>query len=252
MIRLLLILLAVAAPLRAEELIGALSQNTVSITATFSGSEIWVFGAVSRDAPVPEEAAPAHVVIAVSGPPQRLTVRRKDRTLGIWVNREAVEVDVAPSFYAIATTGPLTEIISATERLRHRIGYDQAVRIIGATADVEEPETFAEAVIRIREANGLYVQQDGAVQLDGQTLFSSRIQLPSNLVEGTYTARMFLTRDREVLSVTEAEIEVRKAGFERLIYTTAHERPMIYGILSIAVALLAGWLASEVFRLLRR
>ncbi|MEM9813435.1 MAG: TIGR02186 family protein [Pseudomonadota bacterium] len=250
--RALLLVLALAAPLRAEEVIGALSTNEVAITAGFNGTEIWIFGAVGRDAPVPEEAGPAHVVITVSGPPERVTVRRKERTFGIWVNRDSVEVDQAPSFYAVATTGELTDVVSETERLRHKIGFDRAVRVVGAPETVEDPRAFGEALVRIRQANGLYSERSGAVDLRDETLFTTRIRLPANLVEGTYQARMFLVRDRAVVSVTEAEIDVAKAGLERLIYTTAHERPLLYGILSIAVALFAGWAASEVFRLLRR
>lgn len=250
--RALLLLLALALPAKAEEVVGALSQNTVSITANFNGSEIWIFGAVKRDEPVPEGTPPLEVLITVQGPDERVTVRKKERTLGIWVNRDAVEVDVAPSFYAIATTAPLGEITSATERLRHRIGFDQAVRIVGAPEGVAMPRAFAQAITRIRKDNGLYVQSDGSVDLSEETLFTTRVALPANLVEGAYTARMFLTRGRRVVSTTEVAIDVRKEGLERLIYTTAHERPFLYGILSLAVALFAGWAASEAFRLLRR
>ncbi|MEO0914230.1 MAG: TIGR02186 family protein [Pseudomonadota bacterium] len=247
-----LLLLALALPARAEEVVGALSQNTVSITANFNGSEIWVFGAVKREEPVPEGSPPLGVVITVQGPDERVTVRKKARTLGIWVNRDAVEVDVAPSFYAIATTAPLDDVISATERLRHRIGFDQAVRLVGAPAGIDMPRDFARAITRIRQDNGLYVQNDGSVDLNAETLFTTRVTLPANLVEGTYVARMFLTRDRRVVSTTDVDIDVRKEGLERLIYTTAHERPFLYGVLSLAIALFAGWAASEVFRLLRR
>ena len=161
-------------------------------------------------------------------------------------------MDEAPSFYAIATTGPLTEIMSETARLRHRIGFDKAVRIVGAPDDVESPRSFAEAVVRIRQDNGLYKQQDGIVDLRDETLFATNVALPANLTEGVYRARMFLLRDREVLHISETDIIVSKEGLERWIYTTAHERPLFYGLLSLAVALAAGWLASEVFRLLRR
>ncbi|MEM8788957.1 MAG: TIGR02186 family protein [Pseudomonadota bacterium] len=251
--RTLLLLLALAAPAAAtEEVIGALSQNRVSITANFDGSEIFVFGAVKRYAPVPSDVGPLHIVITIQGPTQRVTVRRKERIFGIWVNRDTVEVDEAPSFYAIATSGPLDEIMFETERLRHGIGFDKAVRVVGAPEDVLNPRSFTEAVVRIRRANGLYAQLDGAVDIREETLFSTSVALPANLVEGDYRTRMLLLRDRAVLHVAETEITVRKEGLERLIYVTAHERPLLYGLLSLAVALFAGWVASEVFRLLRR
>ncbi len=245
-----LLFLATAAP--AQDVVGALSTNTISITANFDGSEIWAFGAVKRDAPALQGEDPIEVLITIRGPDQRLTVRKKARTFGIWVNRDAVEVDVAPSFYAIATTGPMQEIISETERLRHRIGFDQAVRLVDAPAGVAEPRSFNRAVVRIREDNGLYTQRENTVDMVEGTLFTTRVALPANLVEGKYRARMFLTRNKQVIAMTENAIEVRKDGLERLIYTTAHERPLLYGIASLAVALFAGWLASEIFRLLRR
>ena len=252
---LLLILLwplaAVAQP-APETVVGALSQNEVSITANFNGSEIFIFGAVKREAPVPEDFGALHVVITVQGPSQALTVRRKERTFGIWVNRDTGVVDEAPSFYAIATTAPLTEIMSETERLRYRLGFDRAVRIVGASDAVADPRSFADAVVRIRQKNDLYSQQDGIVDLREETLFSTRVALPANLVEGDYRTRMYLLRDREVVNVSETVIEVRKTGLERLIYTTAHEQPLLYGVLSILVALAAGWGASEAFRQLRR
>lgn len=241
-----------AALAQGETVVGALSQNTVSITANFDGSEIWAFGAVKRVAPVPPDASPLQVVITIRGPDQRVMVRKKDRVFGIFVNREAVEVDVAPSFYAIATTAPLTEALSETERLRHRIGFDQAVRVVGAPEDVARPADFIDAVVRIRKENGLYAELDSTVNLSEETLFTTRVALPSNLVEGGYRARMFLVRDRAVVAMSETAIDVRKEGLERLIYTTAHEQPLLYGIASLIVALAAGWLASEAFRLLRR
>ncbi|MHA3916014.1 TIGR02186 family protein [Halovulum sp. GXIMD14793] len=254
MIRALLCLLALTSPLLAqtERVVGALSQNSVQITANFNGTEIWVFGAVSRDAPVDPGKGPLEVIISVRGPDQELTVRRKERTLGIWANRDAVDIDFAPSFYAIASTGPLEDIASDYERFRYQIGLDHAVQAYPYPGQVEDIGEFKDAVVRIRRDNGLYDLKEGIVELDEETLFRTRIQLPANLVEGLYTARMYLLRDRKVVNIAVSSINVEKTGLERLIYRTAHEQPLLYGLLSLAVALFAGWLASTVFRLLRR
>ncbi|MEM9268665.1 MAG: TIGR02186 family protein [Pseudomonadota bacterium] len=252
MIRALLIACLMASPVAAEEVVGALSQDRVSITANFDGSEISIYGAVKREAPIPQDAGPLQVLITIEGPSEPITVRRKEKRLGIWVNTDAVVVDRAPSFYAIATTAPLPQVMSETERLRHNIGFDKVVRLVGAPAEVANPESFPEAVVRIRRDNGLYAQLDNSIDLREETLFITSVALPANLVEGSYRARMFLTRDRDVVSMHETEILVAKAGMEKWIYDLAHKQPFVYGILSIAVALFAGWAASEAFRLLRR
>ena len=230
-----------------ESIVAGLSQNTVSITANFNGSEILIFGAVQRNAPAPED--PLDVIITIEGPDQALTVRRLDRNYGIWMNVEAVEVDAAPTFYAVATTAPFGEVISSTEDLRYRISIPRAIRAVGTGS--ERISEFTDAVMRIRGDAGLYQMLENTVNLRSETLFDTSIALPANLVEGDYLARIFLTRDREVVSSFETEIEVAKVGLERLIFNLAHERPLIYGLLSLFIAIVAGWSASAVFRYIR-
>ena len=107
LVRALLLVLALAPPALAQEtIVSGLSQSRVSITADFDGSEILIYGAVKRDTPAPE-GGPLEVIVTVEGPSTPVTVRRKDRVAGIWVNNAEVVVDSAPSFYAVATTGPL-------------------------------------------------------------------------------------------------------------------------------------------------
>ncbi|MEM6481731.1 MAG: TIGR02186 family protein [Pseudomonadota bacterium] len=237
-------------PLRAEEVVLGLSMSEVEITTNFDGSEILVFGAVKRDAPVPDE--PLDVIVAVAGPSLPVVVRRKERRFGIWVNTEAVEVDAAPSFYAVATTRPLSQVLSNTEDLRHRVSIPKAIRSVGSAGQVEDAQSFTDAVIRIRQASGAYSLQEGAVELTDQTLFNTSIGLPANLTEGDYPTRIFLTRGGAVVSVYETTIDVQKVGLERWLFDLSRQQPLIYGLMSLAIAIAAGWGASAAFRLFRQ
>lgn len=248
--RLIFLLCLVALPVRAEEVVLGLSSDRVRITATFEGSDILVFGAVKREGPIPQD--PLDVIVAISGPSQPLTVRRKERVLGIWVNTDAVEVDAAPSFYAVATTGPLDQVLSNVEDLRHKISIGRAIRSVGAPGSVADAQVFTDALIRIRENNDAYQMLEGQVALDEQTLFRTEIGLPANLTEGEYLTRIFLTRDGNVVSQFETVIDVRKVGLERWLYTLSRQQPLIYGLMSLAIAIAAGWGASAVFRVLRQ
>jgi uncharacterized protein (TIGR02186 family) len=253
MLRALVLTLALAAPAAAQEsFVTGLSADEIALTADFSGSELFVFGAIRRDAPIPPDAPPIDIVITIKGPPSPLTVRRKERRFGIWINTDSVDVRDAPSFYAIATTGPLTELLTETERLRFQIGMDQAVRKVGGHPTLEDTSSFTEAVVRLREKQALYEVLDGGVSLAEETLFQTRIEMPANIVEGIYRAEFFLVRDMEVVSTAETEIVVQKAGIERWIYNLSRQQPLAYGILSVLVALIAGWLAAAAFRLVRR
>lgn len=251
MIRLVCALILIALPaLAGEEALVGLSQNRVSITANFDGSEILVFGAVKREAP-PPDGAPLQVIVTVEGPPSPAEVLKKTRRYGIWINTERVEIDAAPRFYAIATTAPLFQILSHTEDLRHRISIPRAIRSVGAPPEVADSARFTDSLIRLRQRSGHYRLEAGEVFLSQQTLFQTSFVLPANLTEGSYTVRVFLTRDRVVIDEHSTRLDVRKVGLERFVYILAHRQPWIYGILAILIAVIAGWGASAVFRFIR-
>jgi uncharacterized protein (TIGR02186 family) len=178
-----------------------------------------------------------------------VTVHLKDRVFGIWVNAESVEIDRAPSFYAVAASGPITDVLSHTEDLRHSVTVPRAVRSVGSEA--RDPVAFTVALIRIRRDEGIYATLPGAVEVDQQTLFDTSIALPANLIEGAYAVRVLLMRDKQVVSEFETAIEVHKVGLERWLYNLAQDHALLYGLLSLVIAVAAGWLASTVFRLLR-
>lgn len=238
-----------ALPAIAEEIVAELSQTRVSITANFDGSEILVYGAVRRESPIPE--GELGVLITVEGPAEPVIVRRKARRLGIWVNTEAVEVDSAPSFYALATSGPLASVLTETEDLRHKLTISRAIRSIGAPMNILDAESFTDALIRIRMDKDLYQMLEGDVLLSGGTLFSTSIALPANLTQGDYRTRIVLTRNGEVVDLYQTSLNVGKVGLEKFIFTLAHSQPFLYGLLSLAIAIAAGWSASAFFRYIR-
>lgn len=248
MLRWALIFWLTALPALAEEVIAGLSQSRISISTNFDGSEILIFGAVKREDPIVQEP-PLEVLITVEGPSRPVSVRRKDKRFGIWVNTDFVEVDRAPTFYAVATSGPWAEVIKDTEDLRHKISTLRAIRSVGAT--IRGSENFTDALVRIRSQAELYQTNIGSITLTEQTLFSTSIRLPANLTEGDYKARFFLTRGGHVIDSHETIIAVQKVGLERFLYRLAHDQPMIYGLMSLAIAIAAGWGASAAFRFIR-
>ena len=244
------LLACLASPLMAEEVVLGLSRDKVAITTNFDGSEILVFGAVKRESPIADGTL--DVIVAISGPSEAIDVRRKERRFGIWINVESVVVDAAPSYYTVATTRPFSEVLTSVEDLRHRVSIPRAIRSVGAPSTVKDAQAYTDAVIRIRKASGAYSVQEGAVTLDEQTLFSTSITLPANLTEGDYATRILLTRGGRVVSEFETVIDVRKVGLERWLYSLSRQQPFWYGIMSLAIAIAAGWGASAAFQFLRR
>ena len=246
-----LALLLAAVPALAEEIVLGLSSDTVSINTNFDGSEILIFGAVKRQTPFPSDPR-LQVIVTIAGPSETKTVRRKEKRFGIWVNTDAVEIDSAPSFYAVSTSTLLGLSLSDTEDVRHRISIPRAIRSVGAPEDIANSQTFTDALIRIKSKSNQYQLNEGTVSVDEQTLFRTSIKLPAALTEGDYQARIFLTRGGTVVSTYSTSIYVRKVGMERWLFALSRERAFLYGLMSLAIAIAAGWGASAIFGLLRR
>ena len=238
-------------PLRENILTGA-AQDEVAITATFSGSELFFYGAIERNRFLTEEELAPDVVIVIEGPSSPIMVRKKARVAGVWVNQQAIRIAAAPSFYAVASTRPLEEILRSGEDRRYRISLDTSVYILGIPTSAEDPEEFRRAAIRLRQNDGLYFADPYGVELSDRTLFQTRLKLPANIVEGDYRARVYLVRDGRVIDNASIKIPVRKQGVERFLYLAAKETPLFYGFGTLFIALLAGYGASELFRRLRR
>lgn len=247
----LILSLLVALPTQADEIVGGLSQNRVELTANFSGSEILIFGAIRHtdtpadDRPVPPES---DVIIVVEGPREQVAVWRRSRVAGVWMNTDSATMLAVPSFYAVATSRPLNEILSPEADAEHRISTRQAVR-----ADLApENALFVEALIRIRERADQFLSLDRFVTIDRDILFRTVVRLPANLTEGAYTTRMYLVRDGVVLSQYRTAIFVRKDGIERWLHQMAYDQPLLYGIMALVLALVAGWGAAALVQLVRQ
>ncbi len=238
-----------ALPARSDEIVLGLSQDAVAITANFTGSQILIFGAVKRDS-APDPADKLGIIITVAGPSEEVTVRRIERRFGIWVNTDRVDVDAAPSFYAVASSAPLTDILKEVENLRYSIATQNAIRSVGAS--VSDSQEFTDALIRARQRQDLYQTLEGQVDFEEDTLFRTAIDLPSNLTEGSYATRIFLTRNGMVIDEYDTVIPVDKVGLERWLFLMSQQQSVLYGLLSLAIAGLAGWGASTLFAALRR
>jgi uncharacterized protein (TIGR02186 family) len=245
---LLLLVLPAATAVRAEQLVTALSNDSVSITSNFTGSRVVVFGTIERDAQTVSRASSYEVVVIVAGPLTDVVARRKERTVGLWINRDSERMRRVPSFLAVMSTSPLSEI--ATDTVRARLGLGIDMLPINATAAPEPPvrTDFEEAFLRLMLDGKLYQQVEDGVEFLSSQLFRAPVALPANVPVGNYTATVFLFRDGALLSTTTEDLTIGKVGFEQWMTDFAHRHGLWYGLATVLVAVLTGWLAGVVFR----
>lgn len=241
-----------AAPAYGKELVTSLSEHLVSITSSFTGSEILVFGAVGDTADDPSLSPfdPFHIAIVVRGPPVPVVTRNKERTAGIWVNRRSVQFGAVPGFYAAATTGPLREIASETVLLRHQIGSEFLRFPLDRPPGKDDPiveDDYRRALVRLLAKTEKFRDEIGKVTFLGERLFRWTVRLPANVPVGNYKVEVYLLRGGQVTSAQTSPLFVHKIGVERGIFRFATEQPFLYGLLAVLIALGAGWAANVVF-----
>ncbi len=229
------------APLRAQgpALVADLSNHLIAITTGFAGTEVLLFGAIDE---------PGDVVVVVEGPNQELTLHRKSRILGIWVNTANVTFEHAPAFYSIAASRPLDEIAGQAVLRRHQMGLEHLnLRIRGRLSENLAAE-WKGALIRNKQRLGHYSARVDPVVFLGNRLFRVRLRLPANVPTGTYQVQVYLVQEGNVTSAQTTPLVVSKLGLEADIYNLAYQYPAYYGVIAIVVALVAGWLGNLAFR----
>lgn len=241
---LLALLAPVAAARAAEPLVADLSKHLVAITTGFAGTDVLLFGAVEE---VPG-AGGADVVVVVRGPNRAEIVRRKARTIGIWMNSGLAEVNDAPSFYRVAATRPLTEIAPPNVLERHQIGLDSLDLDIRPRDRDADTRQYRDALIRLKQSQGLYGDRVQDIGFLGNRLFRTDVHFPANVPVGTYLVEVYLIAGGEVVSAQTTPLVISKIGLGADLYDFAHQQAPWYGIIAILLAASAGWAAAVAFR----
>jgi uncharacterized protein (TIGR02186 family) len=225
---------------RAQQDLADLSEHLVAITTGFTGADVLLFGAV--------EGA-GEIVVTVTGPRGDVTVRRKDRVVGVWANVESMTFANTPAFYAVASTQPLDQVASDDIRQRQEIGVDNlALRHMDEDVHPDTVAAFRAGLIRNKVTAGLFDDQVLPITVISNRLFRTRIHLPANVAIGTYTVAVYYLRDGSAVHAQTTPLVVSKTGIGADVFLFAHTNSAIYGLLAILVAVAAGWLAAWIGR----
>jgi len=245
--------LALAAPLLLAQakpvLVPDVSQRSIEIVYSFTGADLLLFGAILYPGGrVPAGERPADIVVVVKGPTQSILVREKEKVAGIWVNAARARYRSAPSFYAIASSRPIGELVDERTRAIYELGLDSLQLSPVSTAPAEEQARFGRGLVELKARAGLYVETPRAVEITDGVLYRARVTIPARVPVGRFTAETFLIRDGRVLAAAVRDIDIRKSGFERFVARAAERSSVLYGLTAVLLSVSLGWFAGWVAR----
>jgi uncharacterized protein (TIGR02186 family) len=244
-------LLAFAAPLliAAEKpvLVPDISARNVEIRYSFNGAQLLLFGAVVY----PGGRAPDHpvdIAVVLRGPVQPILVREKQKIAGIWMNADSNRFRSAPSFYSVASSRPISELLDERTAAIYELGLHDLQLSPGGGALPEKERRFEAGLLDLRRRQGLYAEIPRGVEITDGVLYRAVITIPSQVPVGTYTAETFLIDHGKVIAAATRDIQINKSGFERYVALAARRHEGIYGLAAVALSLGLGWAAAAAFR----
>lgn len=238
---------ALAMPSFADELVSGLSTDLIEITSSFTGTDIVLFGAIeTSDSFATTEGR--DVVVVIRGPTVDLTVRRKERVAGIWVNAEQVHFDGLPGYYFIASTRPLPAIASAEVLRRFGLGAMNLEAYTPTGVKPGKANEFRAAAINAKKKEKLYWESPNGIEFLSQSLFRARIPVPAAVPPGQYKAEVYLFRGGSVVSAQSTPLYIDKSGLERRLFEFAQSDSLLYGLAAVLMAVLLGWVSYLLFR----
>ncbi|HEU5286290.1 MAG TPA: TIGR02186 family protein [Sphingomicrobium sp.] len=228
-------------------LVPDISSRSVEIRYSFTGAQLLLFGAILYPrGRAPER--PADIVVVLRGPVQPIVLREKQKLAGIWMNADSNRFRSAPSFYAVASSRPIAQLVDERTAAIYELGLQNLQLSPGGGALPEKERRFEAGLLDLRRRQGLYAEYPGGVEISEGVLYRATISIPSQVPVGTYTAETFLIDRGRVLAAATREIEIDKTGFERFVALAARRHAFIYGLVSVILSLGLGYAAGLLFR----
>ena len=223
----------------AQPVIVDLSKESVDITAGFTGTDVLIFGTTSGY---------GEVVVVIEGPKETVSMRRKERIAGIWVNGDQVDFDNVPAFYKVLSTNSLDEWLPLAVREENQIGVEYLNLVPRSDIPAAEASEYRAALIRNKQQIEQYGLVENRLELAGGRLFRSEVFFPSNVPVGKYFVRTYLVDKGNIVSTRTMPLYIRKIGIEADVYRVAHQHSALYGIAAIVIAVMAGLGGNALFR----
>src|SRR5262249_28496479 len=157
---------------------------------------------------------PGDIIAVVRGPDRDLTVWRKGKVAGIWVNAESVTFDNVPSFYTVVASRPLEQLIRPETAALYKLGAANLRFDTVGTVPPSRAQRFAEAMIEEQRRAGLFGTDIGKVSFLGERLFRAPLSFPANVPTGNYLVQIYLVRDGDVVGGQTTPLVISKIGLD--------------------------------------
>lgn len=232
------------------DLVTDISERRIDINSTFTGASLLLFGTFTET--FDYDPKRHDIVITVKGPNKPMTLRKKVKKGGIWINYFREEYTQMPSYYSVLSNRPLEDISDKPTLGKYGLGTSFLFFKPNLNRQILPDEKawlhFRNAAVRLKKQEKLYIDQPNGVKFVGNGLFRANVDFPANVDVGNYEVSAYLFRDGKMIFEEHSPITMSKSGFSNQLTQFAHNYPWLHGFAAVLFALFSGWLAAVVFK----
>jgi hypothetical protein len=248
-----------AAPQVVPESTTRLATRRVPISYSFSGQQVFLYGQLPPG---------SNGVFAVMEGPGggKLRLMKKGKVVLFWMGVRQYALAHAPGLYLVNLHCPLcngqgdcthtTDLKTINRTLgsaADHIGPEAilartSLEILNGEPEAEEHAQLIDGFWKLQESHGLYGLHENAIRVTEDRVLYHVFDLPAEAPEGKYRILTHFLRDETLVAVARNDLFVRQSGVIAWLSRLAERHALTYGGFTVAIALLAGFLAGSLFR----
>jgi uncharacterized protein (TIGR02186 family) len=222
------------------------NHDHITIDFFYHGSSVSIKG---------ESDPGVDLVIKITSPEGHQVMKQKGKVAGaLWMNVGELNFENTPDLYRLYSTQRVDVILKPEELTGHMIGYPALrnhVEISPVSSEQERAQWFEEFV-KFKEAQKLYTYSFGTISTrpgsNGKQEYFIMTDWPYQAAPGDYLVSVYAVKNGRVIEQAESKVNVEQVGMVKTLATMAKDKAALYGILSIGIALSAGFGVGVVFK----
>lgn len=244
---LLAFLLSVATTVRAggDRTLLNIEPDHIQVGLFYGGQNIFVRANVPAD---------YNVVVKVKGATQKLYLKKKGKVLGfLWMNVGEVVYEDVPGLYIIRSSYKLKDLAPANVLQQLEISYNALKAKIVKATDGEAGMLFGD-LIKLKEREGMFnIVEEGGIRHApmpaGREQIVTEFLLPPKAPLGEYLVELYGFKDGSGTLLGSGSITLEQDHLIKFITSMVGHHSLLYGCLSVMVAIVAGLLTGVIFGL---
>ncbi len=221
-----------------NEMAVEVASDRIDVTVGFTGSSIELFG--------DKKDKDAHIAIVVEGPRKDITIWKKERVLGAWMNKKYTTFKNMPVYYQYAFSADESAEEFQSLLNENSIGSNALIKNTETkkSKSIKTPKLFVDALLEKKKAAGLYFESAAEIKFINDNFFRVSFKIPPSAATGEYIIRSFLMKDNAVIQHQENKLKVEQVGLNAFVKASSKDYSLLYACICIFFGMASGWLVS--------